>query len=469
MSTRANFFENFLPRRKDRKIPDIPNLLDGILNNVREWLPPQAFTLIDEYEKKIDKTTHQIDCQLEADAKRGQELTCARGKRELAHQIGLQDNRYRNRADLLKNGSRSQRFKYPERGITSKKTNLGKMRLNQGIVDANYQEINYKLNPGRDELGNEFDPANPDSTLGNRAVLFDADGRVLRTANQIARDEAAKQESAKMATDKPPRSQASKRRPQTELRTIKDLLSKKKGVGEVNSLASLFAAVTGLLAIAALLALLVPMSFVTVALNWLQTVTTMFTNIRDVATTYLSMVDSGLTLFGYPKTTNKLKEAIDGIAHGIFGKENYESAKAAFAKGILNLTSLTKLLERVESARNGTDSKIDGLAMSLGTVNDSLKDAGMIPPDSEWSAYSQKVDDFVKQQAKVSTDPDLKENIEKLTSEIQTLEETNKEIKEEEEARQKVLKQRQAEADNLNSLLKEVKPIVDKKIAEAQE
>jgi hypothetical protein len=467
MATRTNFFSNFLPKPPQREIPDIPNLLEGVIKDIRGYLPPEAFSLVDKYSEKIDGDTHKIKCQLDADAERGRALACARGKRELNHQLSLQATRCANRPRELKGSSRSVKFKNIERGITTRKTSLKALKLNQGGVERNYQDVNYRINPGESNFEDEFDPNNPDSTIGNKAVLFEADGTVKRTANEISRDASEKEESSKSATDKPVRSTASKNRPRTELRSVNELLKKKKGVGEINSLATLFAAITGLVAIGCLIAVLVPLSFLTVALNWLQTVTTMFTNVRDVTTTYLSMVDGGLSLFGYPKSTAKLKGAIDGIAYGIWGKDNYESAKAAFAKGILNLTSLTKLLEKVEAAKRGTNSKIDSLALGLGAVNDSLKDAGMIPPDSEWSEYSAKVDKFVDAQAKVS--PDLKDNIEKLTTEIQTNEETNKEIAEEKEAKDAIAKQRKAEADNLNNLLKDAKPLVDKQIAEAKE
>jgi hypothetical protein len=195
----------------------------------------------------------------------------------------------------------------------------------------------------------------------------------------------------------------------------------------------------------------------------------MFTNINNIVTTYLSFTDAGLSLFGYPKSTEGLKGAVNGIAYGLFGKENYEAAKAAFAQGILNLTSLTKLLEKIESGRNGTNSKIDGVAFSLGTANNALKEGGLIPPDSPWSEASAKVDTFVESQAKVSTDPDLKENIQKLTSEILTQEEIEKELKDEAEAREKIKVQKQKEVDNLKSLGQSIKPIIEKQIEDAKE
>jgi hypothetical protein len=130
---------------------------------------------------------------------------------------------------------------------------------------------------------------------------------------------------------------------------------------------------------------------------------------------------------------------------------------------------MTKLLEKVEAGRRGTNSKIDEVAFSLGTANNALKEGGLIPPDSPWNEYSQKIDTFVDAQAKVSEDKDLKENIQKLTDEIKTGEEVDKEIKEEKEARDKIVAQKQKEVDNLKNLGVSVKPLIDKQIDRATE
>lgn len=451
--------KDFLPLPKGQEpvdAKDFPDIINLVLTDLRGTLPPKAFSVVDEYKSQIDKSSHLVECQLAIEAKKGKAEACARGKREREYQERLQANRFKNRPKQLKNRGRFAPFK--------KGTATFGAKIAQGGDYFGANQNNVRFNVPRSNNESEFKPDNADSTLGNRAVLFDANGRVIRTANEIARDGKQIDESAKTASDRRVPTLLQKQRPATEIKSLKDLLNKTKGHGEINSLAGLFAAVTGLLAIAALLVVLVPASFITVALNWLQTITTMIASVRDLTTTYLSMTDAGLSLFGYPKTTDKLKGVVNGIAYGIFGKENYEAAKAAFARGILNLTSMTKMLEKVEQFKNGTNNRIESIRLGLGVTNNGLKDAGLIPPDSPWMEYSEKVDKFV-----ATGTAEEKENIQKLTEEIQTQEEINKEIAEEKEARDKVKAAKAKELDNLKTLGQDIKPILDKQIADAKE
>lgn len=458
---------NFLRLPEKQEIPDIPDLINDVITKSRDILPPQSFSVADDYLSELDKVLHQISCQAEIEAKKGQALQCARGKVEAERQRLLQLKREKDRLYRLKESERLVKFNNKNRGLT--RSNLGKVVLNQNTYKANYRETNTQLSIDKSDFAKNFDPSNVNSTLGNRAILFDANGRVLRTANEIRRDGAAIDASASLASGKKARAQAAKLRPRTEIKSLSNALDKMKGTGEITGLASLFAAITGMIAVIALFAILIPSSFITVALNWLQTITTMFANINNVVTTYLSFTEAGLSLFGYKNSTKGIKDYVNSIAWGLFGKENYEEAKAAFAKGILNLTSLTKMLEKIEAFRNGSNSRIDAVIGSLGVTNGALKEAGLIEPGSDLAQASEAIDKAVDAQAKVSTDPDFKENIQKLTSEIQTQDEIEKEIKEETEAREKVQKQKQKELDNLTKLGEDFKPLVDKQIADASE
>jgi gas vesicle protein len=448
---------------KDISPTDIPDITSDVIDNLRGVLPSRALEILDIHIDNVNDATHQLKCQLDIEAKKGQALQCARGKQATAIQNKVNQNNYTNRPKKLKTGSRTIK-PTKERGITTKKTNFNKTRLNQNQLDNNYQDANitYKVDPSK--FADNYDPNKSDSTLGNRAVLFDSNGKVLRTANEINREGKAIDESAKLATISKVRSTDAKTRAKRELRTLNKAIDKMKGQGEINSLASLFAAITGMVAVIALLAVLVPLSFITVALNWLQTITTMIANIKDLATTYLSITDAGLALFGYPKATNKLKAYVNDIAYGLFGKENFEQSKAAFAQGILNLTSLTKMLERVESARRSINGGIEGLKFSLGTANNALKDAGLIPPDSPWMEYSEKVGKFAD-----TAQSETKDNIQKLTEEIQTQEEVNAEIAQEASAKAEIKAKKQKEVDSLKQLGSDLKPLVEKQIAAAQE
>jgi hypothetical protein len=460
----------FLP--KPKQVPDLPDLLKEVLKDARKILPPSSFVLLDRINDRQDTDLKNLSCQIDREQRKGKDTQCAKGRNDSDYRMDIQQWAEATKPRVLNPKPRRVLFKSKERGLVSK-SNLSKAKFNQNPSsrDGNYGDERVIFNVPSSPFDDDFDVNNPNSTLGNKALLFDANGRVQTTANSIARDGRALDISSNLAASTPVRTQPKNRRlpPRIQIKDLRGAIDKMKGTGEINSLASLFAAITGMVAIIAVLAVLVPLSFLTVALNWLQTITTMFANVNNVVTTYLSMTDAGLSLFGYPKSTKKIKDTVNGIAYGLFGKENYEQAKAAFAQGILNLTSMTKLLEKVEAGRRGTNSKIDEVAFSLGTANNALKEGGLIPPDSPWNEYSQKIDTFVDAQAKVSEDKDLKENIQKLTDEIKTGEEVDKEIKEEKEARDKIVAQKQKEVDNLKNLGVSVKPLIDKQIDRATE
>ena len=473
MTVLKDYIKGFLPPKKGSPIPDIPDLLNEVISKSRDILPKGAFVLLDAINTTKEKDLKDLKCQLDKESGKGQDQQCALGRNQVAYREKLQQNRLDNKPkQLLKQKPRKFKSNFPQRGLTTKLDNFKKTKFNQNLDlrASNYNDKVTKFNVPKSKFENEYDPLNPNSTLGNKALLFDVNGKVLKTANEIGREGRMADISSGLSTGTSVRTQAPrKNNTKRDIKNLGDAIDRVKGTGEINSLAALFSAITGMVAIIAVLAVLVPMSFLTVALNWLQTITTMLTNVKDVATTYLSISEAGLTLFGYPKSTSKIKTFVNDIAYGIFGKDNYESAKSAFAQGILNLTSMTKLLEKIESGRNGTNSKIDGVAFSLGTANNALKEGGLIPPDSPWSQYSEKVDKLVEDQAKVSSDPDLKENIQKLTTEILTQDEIDKEIKEETEAKTKLQARKQKEIDNLQNLGVSIKPIINAQIADSQE
>jgi membrane protein involved in colicin uptake len=82
-------------------------------------------------------------------------------------------------------------------------------------------------------------------------------------------------------------------------------------------------------------------------------------------------------------------------------------------------------------------------------VNNSLKEAGLVPPDSPFMQSSQSIDQFVKDRTTgEGTDQNLKDNIYKLTEELKTHEEAEKELKEEAETQRKAKVKRDKQIDD---------------------
>jgi hypothetical protein len=88
------------------------------------------------------------------------------------------------------------------------------------------------------------------------------------------------------------------------------------------------------------------------------------------------------------------------------------------------------------------------------------KDAGLIPADSPYMQESKAIDTFVA--AREKDNPELKENIDKLTQEIKTQDEIKKELKDEAEAKAKVKAKTDKDNNDLLKLVDATKTNVDK-------
>jgi hypothetical protein len=199
---------DFLPLPHSKAIPDMPDIVNEVLTNFRDILPPKALSVADAYKKEVESKTHKIKCQLAIEAAKGKKLACERGKREKAYQESLQRNRFANRPQQLKGTSRSVEFPN-RRGITT--TGINQTRINQNGLNNSRAQNRVKFSIPKSKNEDAFDPDSDESTLGNRAVLFDANGKVVTTANEIAREGRAVDESAKLATDKKPASLEAKK------------------------------------------------------------------------------------------------------------------------------------------------------------------------------------------------------------------------------------------------------------------
>jgi hypothetical protein len=462
--------ESYLPLKSKSKIQQLQDAQENVITDLiakiieipRDILPPAAFALADKVLEELDEHNHKIDCQSDKAKKAGDKDNCDRGKFQLAEDKKQANYRNSVKPNTVKASDRKHEF----RRKSKNNDNLSNTRFNQNLnYGRDYTEKRYQLKFGKDPFDKDFS-SESDATLGNKAIWNKSNGQVVRTANSLAREDAATQISASLATANPVRSLPVKKNNniKTEILNIKKAIENGQGKGQASTIASIFAIVTGSFAILALLAIMVPASFITVALNWIQTITSMFTQVKSVTTTYLAMTDAFLALFGYKNASGEIKQTINSIAYGIFGEKNYKEAVAAFATGILNLTSMAKLLEKIQSMKNGSDNKIDNLAMQLGSANNLLKESGVIPPDSPWASASADIDKFVAAQDKLDGDTDIADNIGKLTEEIKTNKEIDEEIKVEKELADKALKLKVDSINNLGKLGENLKPEAEKAI-----
>jgi hypothetical protein len=150
------------------------------------------------------------------------------------------------------------------------------------------------------------------------------------------------------------------------------------------------------------ISLLLPMHFITSAITFLTSITTFFTNVNNAANTYLTVVDALLGLFKIKNSTKALKVFIQEIADNALGKENVQEVKNAFGKGINTIAVTTKLSEKTQSLVSGTNNKVDEVAIRLGTLNNSMGEVGLIPP--ELMATSTAIDDLVEKRTKDNED-----------------------------------------------------------------
>jgi hypothetical protein len=296
-------------------------------------------------------------------------------------------------------------------------------------------------------------------SIGHRAILFGDDGRVYKGANAIRDknvgiDLSSSIPSETIATGKIPSKIVNSNNPK---KTSKN--PNKANVGATSDAMSGLAALGGLAAMVGIIAALMPLHFVTSAITFLTSITTMLTNVNNVANSCMKVVDGVLTMFGFGNTQPFIK-LIDRTLANVFGKKNIQEAKSLFAQTVTTIATATKLLEKVSQGRAGTDNKIDEVAFSLGVVNNSMKDAGLIPPDSPYMQESKAIDTFVA--AREKDNPELKENIDKLTQEIKTQDEIKKELKDEAEAKAKVKAKTDKDTNDLLKLVDATKTNVDK-------
>jgi hypothetical protein len=269
-------------------------------------------------------------------------------------------------------------------------------------------------------------------SIGTRAVLFNHDGSVTLGANNIRDNAVAIERSADIASENVSNGSIPKKRVRARDYSTKFHPNKKKIAG-TDDVAAGIAALGGVTAMTAIVAMLTPMHFITSAITFLTSITTMFTNVNNVVNTFLTISDALLGLLGIKNSSKGLKTFLGEMVDNAFGKERVQNAKNLFAKCINSTAVATKLLEKVQSMRQGTNNKVDELALQLGTVNNSLGAAGLIPP--ELMQTSGAIDEFVGKRDTEGNE--LKENIDLLTGEILDKDEATQRLLDEQKVRDK--------------------------------
>jgi hypothetical protein len=294
-------------------------------------------------------------------------------------------------------------------------------------------------------------------SIGDRAVLFNADGSVTTGVNNIRDNAVANERSSNI-----PSESANTGSIPAKVQKAKPYKTSnhpnKSRIAKTNDLAGGIAALGGISALVGIISLLLPMHFITSAITFLTSITTFFTNVNNAANTYLTVVDALLGLFKIKNSTKALKVFIQEIADNALGKENVQEVKNAFGKGINTIAVTTKLLEKTQSLVSGTNNKVDELTIRLAGLNNSMGEVGLIPP--ELMATSTAVDELVEKRTK--DNEDLGENITQLTSEIKDKTESTKLLKDEQEARDVIKKKQAKDLDDVKGLLDVAKTDVSK-------
>jgi hypothetical protein len=440
-------------------------------NGLLESLPEYVQDKYNAATAAQDQAVHQYLCNLDREAKAGQQNACGAGKAFGKYAQAVSDHHHQQVSKFnvvpkvpLVHGKRrgSVSIAQPASRYGKNLTGVDGRFQRQRAADRDrvkpysYQKIDPgKADPKDDELFAQAVEGRQGSTVGQRAVYYAPDGRVLRGTAAIRRVTNAEQLSANTAIINQSTGSGAGARPVAAPTQKAANHPNKKHAGQTTDAGAGVAGLGALAALAVGIAALMPLHFVTSAISFINSIVNFFTTTRNAAETYLGIADGVMGIFGLRGATGGLKSLISSTLDNAFGKENLDYAKAQFAGTLNTVTTTGKVMEKIETARRGTNNRVDDLALGLGTVNNALKDAGVIPSDSPYMAQSQAIDGFVKDRTSGEDGERLKENITTLTSELQTQEQIQKELAEQ---REREVKKRKA----TDKQIEDVKRLVDK-------
>jgi hypothetical protein len=422
----------------------------------------------DRYQEAVEaqaEGVHGYLCNLDKESARGQKNSCAQSKawNQYSQDIARANSPYILKFELVGNFPFRHEVAKHSIAIPKPATRAGK---NLKGVDGRFQRIKPRQQRQRyhtakvittpseaekAEAGQFESSVNGDNgrTIGQRALFYDRNGNPLRGTGAIARAGKEAGMSASTATLNQSTGSAAGATPTAAPPLKVANHPNKKRAGQTTDKGGGLGGLAAIGLMGAAMAALLPMHFVTSAITFLNSVITFFTTTRNAIDTYTAIVDALLGLFGMRGATKGFKGFINGLIDNAFGKENIAYAKATFASTLNSVATGVKLAEKIQQSRAQTDNKIDDLALGLGTVNNSLKEAGLVPPDSPFMQSSQSIDQFVKDRTTgEGVDQNLKDNIYKLTEELKTHEEAEKELKEEAETQRKAKVKRDKQIDD---------------------
>ena len=445
---------------------------NGLLASLPDFVQ-DAYTRASE---ALADDAHQYGCNLDKEAVSGQKNSCGQSKawNAYAGQIAASNRPYVLEIEYVSG--------IPFRYSASKKAvqvarPANRHNPNLRGVDGRYQRVRAKQQRQRYHVGTVNTALNKNeslendkfseavngkdgSTIGQRALFYDSNGRPLRGTGAIARDGKETQLSASTAVLNQSVGTSAGATPTAvpELKAGSHPNKKKAGETKGN-----YAAGLGTIALIAVgLAALMPMHFVTSAITFVNSLVSFFTTTRNATETYSAIGDAALSLFGIKKASAGFKGIINGMIDNAFGKENVQEAKANFAKTLNTVSSSVKLAEKIQQARSNTDNKVDAMAVQLGIVNNGLKDSGLLPPDSPYMKQSQDIDKFIEARTTgEGKDPGLADNLKDITGEIKTGEKITQELKDEKEIQEKAQKKKNKQIDDVSRLVDKTKTNVE--------
>jgi hypothetical protein len=288
-----------------------------------------------------------------------------------------------------------------------------------------------------------------DQSIGDRAVFFNSDGSVIKGADNIRNDSLDDERSADLAGEDINNGDIPEKYEDDEPKKTKNHPNKKK-VGATNDVLGGIAALGGMVGLVAVMACLVPVVFILDVITFFTTITTLITNVSNIATTFFSVTDALLALMGIKGATKTVSDFIKGAMDNAFGKENVKESKNIFAKAVNAISVATKVAEKIVSARNNTNGKVEEVSLQLGLVNNLMGEAGLIPP--QLMATSNAIDKLVEDQ-----EDDFKDNLDEITSEIHTQEESKKELADEKKVAKEEKTKKEHELDGLKKLIDPVR------------
>ncbi len=450
--------------------------LDDVVkeSGLKSLLPETVQTYLEEVDRASEDALHKYQCQLDIAEKTAQDSKCKSGNY-------LSQERRKHAANLITGyiifddgktinyyGDGHSEVKLPpKRG--NKQHDLG---LANALIHRRHKPVRkttfttHKINDDRrkDVSNRAFKDAvagTNGKSIGHRGIFFDEHGRPIKGANSIRdRDEAIALSSRLPSEKVNDGSIPNKIKAGTNRSTTRHS-GNKHGVGDTSDVLGGIAALGGITAVVGVVACLVPLHFVTSAITFLTSITTMLTNVNNAANAVFTVADGVFALFGKKNATKPIKVLIQNTVDNAFGKDNVQEAKNKFGSLINSIAVGTKLLEKIHQGRASTNNKVDEVAFSLGVVNNSLKDSGLIPEGSPYMRESESIDEFVNARAKVEGNEGLKENITALTEELKTHEESDKAIKDEAIATQKVRDKQSKDINDVKTLLDHTKTNVD--------